>query len=338
MWKPSGEMRFSLTFLETKRPLKEYVELSRLAEEVGFDSIKMVDHLMYKPAWPVAFAIGAGTRRVTVGPGITNPYFIHPAITAGNIACLDEITGGRAILGTGKGTFQHYLGIEAERPITAVREAILLIRHLLSGERTPFEGKVFKLLPEAFLRWEPPRKSITIFIGGKGPQALQLAGELADEVKCGGVWAKAYLPFVRENGAKGARKGGREPKEVTITLAPYTCISEDREEAKRMARLALAAYLPYLPPATELLGIDPEEVAKVSEAAKRLDFKAGARFISDKSLQCFMAYGRPGDIISRLEGLRAEGVESIDFPIPPIMDLAESIKLLGQVIAHFKGG
>ncbi len=330
-------MRFSLTFLETKFFLREYVELAKLAEENGFDDVRMVDHLMYKPAWPVAFAIAQGTKRVVVGPGITNPYFIHPAITAGNLAVLDEISQGRAILGIGKGTFQHYLGIVPDRPITRVREAILLIRHLLSGVQAPFDGKVFKLTSEAFLRWEPPRKNIPIFTGGKGPQSIQLAGELADEVKCGGVWAREYLPFVRENLAIGAKRSGRKPDETTITLAPYTCISEDRNDAVRKARIALAAYLPYLPPATEILGIDPQEVAGTIEAAQRLAFEEGARFISDKSLHSFMAVGRPQDIIARLEELDAEGTGCIDFPIPPIMDLAESIKLLGRrVISHFK--
>src|SRR5512143_4201458 len=118
--------------------LGDYVALARLAEDYGFHTFSIFDDLMFKPAWPVLFAVAPHTQRMQVGPSVCNPYLVHPAILAGNAALLDEQTGGRAYLGIGRGAFLEFLEMQTPNPITTVREAVELIRRLWRGDQTPY--------------------------------------------------------------------------------------------------------------------------------------------------------------------------------------------------------
>jgi len=97
-------LRFSIGIAGSK-PLGDYIALARMAEEYGFHTFSIFDDLMFKPAWPILFAVAPHTQTMQVGPSVCNPYLVHPAILAGNAALLDEQTGGRAYLGIGRGEF-----------------------------------------------------------------------------------------------------------------------------------------------------------------------------------------------------------------------------------------
>src|SRR5438105_949751 len=112
------------------KPLSEYVALAQLVEQYGFHTLSIFDDLMFKPAWPILFAVAQHTERVRLGPSVCNPYLIHPAILAGHAALLDELSNGRAYLGIGRGAFLDFVHVQTPRPITAVRESVQLIRHL----------------------------------------------------------------------------------------------------------------------------------------------------------------------------------------------------------------
>jgi len=124
-------------------PLSEYIALAKLAEQYGFHTLSIFDDLMFKPAWPILFVVAQHTERIRIGPSMSNPCLIHPAILAGNSALLDEISKGRAYLGIGRGAFLDFLEVAARNPITAVRDNVELIRRLWHGARTPYSGKTF---------------------------------------------------------------------------------------------------------------------------------------------------------------------------------------------------
>ncbi|HSA91634.1 MAG TPA: LLM class flavin-dependent oxidoreductase [Terriglobales bacterium] len=329
-------IRFSIAFQGSK-PLKEYIRLARMVEQYDFDAITVYDDLMFKPTWPILTLIAEHTERVQVGPAIVHPFLVHPAYTAGNLAELDEISEGRAILGIGRGAFYEFLGIHPERPITAVREAIRLIRRLLAGDRTPFQGQVFTATPEASLRWKPLRADVPIFVGTWGPKMCQVAGELATETKSDCLWNPDYVKIIRQNIDMGARRAGRDPKDIGIAAGPLCAISNDREAARKMARLALAVYLPYLHPMTEVAGIAPEEIRRVREAAARGNFEEGATYVSDLSVQKCSVAGRPSDVIPQMETMIAAGVTHIAFGHPLGPDFEQALHLIGrEIIPRFR--
>ncbi|RIK33731.1 MAG: hypothetical protein DCC55_34385 [Chloroflexi bacterium] len=317
------------------KAIGDYIELAGLAEGYGFHTLSIFDDLMFKPAWPILYVVAQQTQRIRVGPSVSNPYLIHPAILAEQAALLDEISGGRAYLGIGRGAFLDLVQVTPEKPIAGVREAVEIARQLWRGEKRVYDGKVFQLSADAHLHWQPLRNEIPVMIGTWGPRMCRMAGAIANEVKAGAMWSAEYGQFMWTHIAEGARAAGRNPAEVGLVFGPLTSVSTDRQQAKAFARRTLAFYLPYLSPMTDHLGIGPEEVAYAQAAAARGDFEAA---ISQRVLDHFALYGAPHDIIEQIERMAAEThVTRIEFGMPHGPDgSVEALHLLGkQVVPHF---
>ncbi len=322
-----------------EKPLREYLTLAKAVEDYGFDTLSIYDDLMFRPAWPILNAIALHTQRIRIGPAIANPYLMHPAIIAGNLALLDEMSDERAYLGIGRGAFLEFLEMDQPRPITAVRESIEIIKRLLVDDRTPYHGQMFHMTESAFLRWTPPRADVPILVGTWGPKMCEMSGALADEVKVSPVWNAEYARSLWQHITKGAQRAGRDPGDVALVIGVLTSIAGDREEAKAHARRALSIYLPYLSPMTEMVGVEKEEIQRIKVASSRGDYDDAARYVSDTSLNSFTLYGTPTDIIAKIERMVSEApVRRIEFGTPHGPDEATAIRLLGeQVLPHFAG-
>lgn len=330
-------LKFSIG-MQGSYPLRDYIDMAQKIESYGFDSLHVYDDLMFKPTWPILTLIGEHTDRLEIGPGIVTPQVVHPAYHAGNLAELDELTQGRAVLGIARGAFFEFLGIEKQqKPITMVREAIELIRRLMRGDRTPYNGEYFTATEELFFRFETFRQDVPIFIGTWGPKMCQLAGEVARETKSDGMWDPNYVSVVRENINIGAKRVGREPSEIGICCGPLSAISADREAAIAAARRVLAVYLPYLYPMTEVSGVPAEEVQRVRNAAAVGDFERGASYVSDLAVSKHSVAGTPDDVIPQIEAMAAAGVTHVAFGHPLGPDFNEAVDLIGkEVLPHFK--
>ena len=330
-------VKFSIA-MQGSYPITDYIDKAQRIEGYGFDEIHVYDDLMFKPTWPILTLIGEHTDRIKVGPAIITPQIVHPCYHAGNLAELDELTNGRAVLGIARGAFWEFLGIEQQRkPITMVREAIMIIRRLLAGDRTSFRGEFFTATEELFFRFQPLRKEVPIFIGTWGPKMCQLAGEIAQGVKSDGLWNPGYVEIIKENIAIGAARVNRDPGEVEIIAGPLSSISSDRELAKATARRVLAVYLPYLRPMTDVAGISEEEINKVRAAAATGDFDRGAGHVSDLSISRCSVTGTPDDVIPQIEAMIAAGVNHVAFGHCLGPDFDEALDLLGrEVLPHFR--
>jgi 5,10-methylenetetrahydromethanopterin reductase len=321
------------------KPLAEYVALAQLAERYAFDTLSVYDDLLFKPAWPILMSIAPHTKRLRLGPAVVNPYLTHPAVIAANLAMLDEASNGRAYLGVGRGAFLDSLQLSTPKPITAVRETIQVVRHLLAGERTSFQGRMFQLAESAFFRWQPPRGDVPILVGAWGEKMCQLGGELANEVKAAPLWNPDGVRLVAEHVKTGAAKTGRDPAEVRLVVGPITSVAADRAEARAFAARSLAIYLPYLSPMTDMVGIPADDIARVRQASVRGDYVAAASFVSDNSLDGFALWGTPRDCIERIERMVAlTPVDRIDFGTPHGPNEGQAVRLIGeQVLPHFSG-
>jgi 5,10-methylenetetrahydromethanopterin reductase len=324
--------------LQGSYPIRDYIRMAQRIEAYDFDEVHVYDDLMFKPTWPLLTLIGEHTERIHVGPGIITPQIVHPCYHAGNLAELDELTGGRAVCGIARGAFWELLGIERQdKPITMVREAIQIIRRLLSGDRTPFHGQVFTCTEELFFRFAPLRRDIPIFIGTWGPKMCQLAGELAAGVKSDGLWNPDYVKILKDNVEIGAARVGRDPAEVDIIAGPLSSISADGDKARDTARRVLSVYLPYLRPMTDVAGIPETEINAVRDAAAVGDFARGAQQVSDLAVAKCSVAGTPDEVIPQIEAMVAAGVTHVAFGhcLGPNFD--EALDLIGkEIIPHFR--
>lgn len=329
-------MRFSLR-LNNDLPLREYVAIAQAAEAAGFDQIWVSNDLFLRSAPVILLAMAQATTRIEVGAGILNPYTIHPAEIAMLAATLDEATGNRFNLGlaAGAGEFLKWVGIEAAQPLAALRETVTAIRNLLRGERTPMQGVFLRWGNEAYLRFDAPRVT-PIYIGAMGPKMLALAGELADGALPLLFPPEHYfgvLPHLQTGLAQRAAALG----ELDLAACIWVSLAEDRAAAQRALAEKIAYYGHALSPLIlARLGVSQADFRPIEHAMMvERDVARAVSLVDERMLQIGVV-GCAADVIARLEPLAAAGVRHLSFGPPLGPDRLESVRLLGQVIHHFR--
>jgi 5,10-methylenetetrahydromethanopterin reductase len=305
----------------------EYPELARAVESHGFDELTVHDIVWWRPVWPILTLIAEHTERVLVGPDVTHPYLRHPADTAANVAALDELSDGRAILGLGAGSMLDPIGLAIERPLAAVRETAELTQRLLARDRTPYDGTVFHATEQAQFFWEPPRPRVPVFVGAYAPRMVAAAPGFADELRPPGIWSPAFFRDVQRR----AREAAGDPN-FPVGCDVWTSVGSDRGEARALGRRILAQFLPLrvFAPQVEFHGIDPREVAAVRDAMSAGNVARAADEISDRTLDTFVASGDARDVVEGLEELLAAGPSTVTFSGRLGPDPRRALELLGR--------
>jgi alkanesulfonate monooxygenase SsuD/methylene tetrahydromethanopterin reductase-like flavin-dependent oxidoreductase (luciferase family) len=163
----------------------ELLAMARAAEECGFDSIWVGDHMLYRgdgrpergpwDAWTLLAALAASTQRVRLGPLVASTAFHPPGLIARMAATIDELSGGRFVLGLGAGwneTEFRSFGIPFDRLVSRFEESFEIIRRLLAGERVSFEGR-YQRVDDAVLMPRPARP-VPMMVGTSGPRMLEI--------------------------------------------------------------------------------------------------------------------------------------------------------------------
>jgi 5,10-methylenetetrahydromethanopterin reductase len=279
-------------------PVDEECALASTAEELGYQFVWANDDRLGRDVFSVLGTIARSTRHVCLGPGVTNPYSRHPALIATALATLDELSGGRAVLGLGAGGTNHRaLAIERRLPGVALFEAITVIRKLLAGSEVTLNGRVIQAC-QAKLDFVPWRASVPIYVGARGPKILEVAGQLADGVIIGNLASIEGWAYLLSCVRKGARGAGRDPREIKLVAWFYTCVADDAEAARRAVRPMVATSLITSRPILPELGITmPRGFAEIMEAQQwSLEAECvelAGREIPDEIVSAFSLAGTP---------------------------------------------
>src|SRR4029079_8724878 len=181
-------MRVGIQLPEVERDVRwpEYVAMARAAERAGFDSIWVGDHLLYRgdgrpergpwEAWTLLAGLAAATERVTIGPLGACAAFHPPAVLAKMAATVDEVSGGRLVVGIGAGwnrTEFDAFGLPYDHRASRFEEGFEIVRRLLGGERVTFHGS-YGHVHAAVLLPEPARRP-PLMIGSGGERVLSIA-------------------------------------------------------------------------------------------------------------------------------------------------------------------
>lgn len=300
------------------------------AEAAGIEQLWVSNDLMMRSAPVLLGALFERTTSIHLGIGIMNPYSVHPAELAMTSATLQEISGGRFLLGlaAGSGEFLSWIGIEQDKPLTATREALRAIRALLAGELpAEVEGAGRGWTRDAYLRLPPVH--VPIYVGAMSPKMLEFAGAEAD-----GVLALLFPPEHFEAAsafvATGAASAGRTPAELDIPACIWLALDEDREKADRALALKLAyygaAFSPYL---LGRAGLAPSDFRPALDALRAGDEEAAIRSITPRMLSLGIS-GDPDAVIRRCRRLQALGATHLSFGPPLGPDPVRAIELLGD--------
>jgi 5,10-methylenetetrahydromethanopterin reductase len=224
-------------------PAGRIAELARLAEALGLDQVWVNDERFYRDVFVSMTLVACHTRRVKVGCMVTDPFVRHPALTAAAAASVDEVSGGRVVLGMGAGMsgFRE-MGIERVRPARALREAVPLVQRLTRGEReVTLEGELVRFRG-GHLGFTP-RRPVPVYVAGRGPRVLEVAGEVADGVIIGSFASEAGIAWGLERAARGARRAGRRPEDLATVSWLYTAIAPDGRQARELVRQGVAVAM-----------------------------------------------------------------------------------------------
>jgi probable F420-dependent oxidoreductase len=217
------------------------VDLCRRAEELGYTDVWSAEVGGADGLSPLA-ALATVTDKVRLGTAILPVFTRPPALIAMGAATLQNLSGGRFVLGLGTSSSiitEKWMGSSFEAPLVRLREYVEVVRAALAGQKVTFEGNMVRV--DGFRLQLDPGAPVPIYIAALGPAACKLAGRVSDGV----VFFLKTPDGVRqalEWVAEGARAAGRDPEELDCLIRVPVAVDEDPEVLEFMARRLVSSY------------------------------------------------------------------------------------------------
>jgi len=329
-------VKFGIEFVP-REPYWKIMYYALQAERGGFSNLWITDHFNNRNVYVTLATAAIYTNRITFGPGVTNPYMVNPVFTAQAIATLNELAPGRVVLGMGAGdkTTLDTVGVEMEKPLTAIQESIDIIRKMINGESVAYQGEVFKAAGAKFLF--KPKGKIPVYVGAQGPKMLALAGKIGD-----GVLINACHPKDVEYAVNCVKEGvsasGKRLDEIDVAAYTSFSVHEDLKKANKAAVRVVASIAAGSPPQIlERHGIDVKKAEEIKEAIKANDWTRAFSGVTPEMISAFSVCGTPDLCIERIAELLKSGISQfvVGSPIGP--NVREAINLVSEkIIPHFE--
>jgi len=308
----------------------ELLEYGVLAEQNGFDSVFISDHLQ---PWrhdgghaPFAMtwlgALGARTQRITMGTSVLTPTFrYHPAIVAQSFATLGCLFPGRVVLGMGSGESMNEVPLGVEWPdgkerFARFREAVKLIRELWSDERVSFEGEYYSTDKAAI--YDKPEIPVPIWLAASGRAATRFAGRQGDGYittsgKDPSLYTDTLLPAVKE----GAEKANRSVDDIDMMIEVKVSFDHSLEDAMKATRFWGA------------LGLTPEQKQGVEDPVE-MQRLADALSV-EQTAKRFIVSTDPDEHVEKIKSYLDRGFNHLVYHAPG-PDQAKFLELYGKEI------
>lgn len=306
----------------------EAADLGTLAEEQGFDGIFAVEGGLNNDVMATVQAIASATERITVGTGIANLYLRHPAMLGAGAVAIDELSGGRLILGIGVNNARavRALGMTWRDPVEALRDTTEWLRRVFAGQAP--EGI------RAALR--PAQHHIPVHLAGIASGTAELAGEIADGLMLYLASQSCFRELV-DAVEKGAARAGRQPQEITVSLLIPTFLSEDLAAARDSARrfLTLYAAMPHYARMFRRSGFE-QEADQMTKGREHGDRELFAGAISDRLMDAVCLVGSLSRCREQLAAFREEG---LTYPIlaPQVVQQEKPDRAIRRFLTTFRG-
>lgn len=209
----------------------------------GYDDLWLCDAEGMEDPIALAAALGVATGQARLCTGVVPVFNRPPAVLATGVAAAAARAPGRFVLGLGASTpnmIERWYGLHYERPLTRVRETVTLLRTILAGEKTAFEGRTLR--SRGFRLQAPPDPPVPIHLGAIGGGMLELAGEIADGVVLNDFTPPDRLDYAFERLDAGAKRGGRRVEDVEIVKRRALLLTDDETAGLDYFREHLAFY------------------------------------------------------------------------------------------------
>ncbi len=309
---------------------RELADFGVLAEQAGFDSVFVSDHLQpwrhdggHAPAaLPWLGALGARTEKIILGTSVLTPTFrYHPAVIAQAFATLGMLFPGRVILGVGSGESLNEvpLGLtwpDGKERFARMKEAVTLIQQLWREDRVTFEGTYYQT--DKATIYDKPEQPVPIYIGASGPLATRYAGQEGDGYittsgKNPALYTDTLLPAVKE----GAEKAGRSVADIEMMMEVKVSFDRDRDAAMKATQFWGALGLT----GEQKQGVeDPVEMQRLAD-----------ELTPEQTAKRFIVSTDPDEHVERIKAYLDLGFNHLVFHAPG-PDQEKFLKLYGQEI------
>ncbi len=302
-------------------PPRQLMEIVQLCEQLGYCQFWHANHKLDRDMTVGLTLAAVISQYLQLGTFVADPYVIHPAMTAAMMATLDELSGGRAVLVLGAGMMGfRAMGFERRKPLTAIEEAVYVIRRLWAGETVTLTGEVVQV-KEARLGF-PTRPDIPIIIAARGDRMFRLAGRLADGAMISTYATPAGVQHALSQIRQGAHEAGRSPESVTVILRVDCCINEDEQAARAAVKPIIAGSLGSSYPDrafVEAVGLTvPAELEAIIREGDEGRIWAAAALVPDEFVEHFAWAGSAEQVAAQVRRVVDLGLTHITIlPNPP---------------------
>jgi 5,10-methylenetetrahydromethanopterin reductase len=308
--------RFGLSIgVSPREPLLRVGELAEQIEARGFEALWVIDFQVgMKDVYAAMLLAALHTKRLLIGPGVTNLSTRHATVTANAMTALDEISDGRALLGLGAGWSAVLAAGGRPAKLGEIREGVDRLRGLFAGEAVHVGEREVKLATA--------RRQVPIYLAAAQPGMLRLAGETADGVILMGAaepeFCEWQLGFIRE----GLQKSGRPRSELVIDLQVTMSIQDDLETAladvRAWATSQAATFVDWkqMPPSYERFRPEFEKASRSYHLVEHLSLHAEHKeSVSEEFTRMVAIAGDEDHCMGRLRELAQLDVDRITFAL-----------------------
>jgi 5,10-methylenetetrahydromethanopterin reductase len=319
-------VRFSCG-LQPAYPFDETLELISTLDRLGFHACYTADDPSARDPWVVLATAATATTRIRLGPGATHVFLRDPTFIAQALATLDELSHGRteAVVSFGDPSMLDAYHVEWRdaRPLRRVREAIDVMRAYLDHGQVDHDGEFFRYSGLSTIA-RPVQQRLPLLVGAMGgPRSFQLAGQVGDGVQSVGC-SRENSEFVVAQVAEGARRAGRDWRQLDIAAAFVAAVSHDGEAAKEAARIIAATWLTSLPKKlAERHGMDHEQVDRIGAALAAGDVAQAVALTTPEIAEAFTVAGTPEECAEKIRTRLVEpGITHLVLAVadPPLVE------------------
>ena len=308
-------LSFGVTVLPDP-PHTRFLDLLELAEENGFDYGWTYDsHVLWHESTPLLTMAAERTKRMKLGHFVTNPGTREPTVLASMYATLHVISGGRMVMGVGRGdSARRVIGLKPVK-VAEFEEACRMIKDFMNGRKVQWNEKDLEL---TWALKEPP---IPLYVAGYGPKALAVAGRVSDGVIIQ-LADPVIIEWIMATARKAAEEAGRDPDALECIAGAPSHVSDDLADAREQVRWFPAMVSNHVMDLIERYGWDsdiPKELTDYVKVRKFYDYKEHSRvgakhgeFVSDEICDRFCVIGSAEQCAAKLRELEQVGVDQFN--------------------------
>ena len=308
-------LSFGVTVLPDP-PYTRFLELIELAEQQGFEYGWTYDSpLLWQEASPLLTMAVLRTQRMKFGHFVTNPGTREPTVLASLYATLHDISGGRMVMGIGRGdSARRVIGLKPVK-VAEYEEACRMIKDFMNGRTVQWNEK------ELQLEWARTDPQIPMYLAGYGPKALAVAGRVSDGVIIQ-LADPVIVEWIMDTARKAAEEAGRDPAALQCIVGAPSHVTDDLADAREQVRWFPAMVSNHVMDLIEKYGWNsdiPSELTDYVKARKFYDYKDHSRvgaahgeFVSDEICDRFCVIGNAEQCTAKLRELERVGVDQFN--------------------------